>query len=152
MIDFLAFLFAGGVGFGLSCWIFGTLLDNSNNIGDSKGDKRYYKAYASFTVRRDEISGNEKETFCSTYGKIISSEDDGPSGASLVRRLTNEEIAKYKKSSAAKVAEAHEDRINDLEDEFNVWESRNPGGNLSGIFKPLDDEEQENNKNGVSRR
>ena len=35
MIDFLSFVLALGVGFGVSCWIFGTLLDKSNNIGDS---------------------------------------------------------------------------------------------------------------------
>lgn len=139
MINIISFLFAIGLGFGLSCWIFGTILEKSNNIGDSKGNKSDYKAYARFDVRRDKMSNNERDTFCSTYGKKISSNADGPGGSELVRRLTNEEIAKYKRSSAAKVAEARENRINDIEDEFKVWESRNPGSDLSGIFKPLDD-------------
>ena len=37
IIDLIALLFAIGVGFGLSCWILGTLLENSNSFGDNKG-------------------------------------------------------------------------------------------------------------------
>ena len=40
IIDLIALLFAIGVGFGLSCWILGTLLENSNSFGDNKGDEK----------------------------------------------------------------------------------------------------------------
>ena len=52
MINIIAWIFASGVGFGLSCWIFGTLLDKSNNMGDFKGDSRDYNAYVNFGSTR----------------------------------------------------------------------------------------------------
>ena len=35
----------------------------------------------------------------------------------------------------------HEERIKDLEESFNLWESRNAKGSLSGVFSKLDEEE-----------
>jgi len=140
MIDFLAFLFATGVGFGLSCWIFGTILDKSNNIGDSKGDKGYYKAYASFSTRRDRISNSEKDTFCSMYKKIIDEPSGGPSGSSLVRRLTKEELEKYKKAAPENAEKKRPGKPAGIEDEFDLWSSKNPETKMTGIFKPLEDE------------
>ena len=43
MIEMISFLFAIGVGFGLSCLIFGSMLDKSNNIGDSRGSANDYR-------------------------------------------------------------------------------------------------------------
>ena len=95
IIDLIALLFAIGVGFGLSCWILGTLLENSNSFGDNKGDKRYYKAYAKFSARKDGINNTECNNFCYSYGKNISKDSDGPADSEPVRKLTDEEIARY---------------------------------------------------------
>ena len=59
MLELVSFLFAIGVGFGTSCWIFGTLLNKSNNIGDSKGAKYEYNTNVNITSRSDRLS---KET------------------------------------------------------------------------------------------
>ena len=67
MIDFLALLFASGVGFGLSCWIFGTVLEKSNNIGDYRGMKSDYRAYVHFRMRKDKMSKGEYESFPRMY-------------------------------------------------------------------------------------
>ncbi len=155
IIDLFALLFAIGVGFGLSCWILGTLLENSNSFGDNKGDKRYYKAYAKFSTRKDGLNTTECNNFCYSYGKNISKDSDGPDGQEPVRKLTDEEIAFYNHTSVEEAAREREERIKDLEDSFNIWESRNAKGSLSGVFAKLDEEEQKYNqkgKKGVSRR
>ena len=141
IIDLIALVFALGVGFGLSCWIFGTLLENSNSFGDNKGDKRYYKAYAKFSARKDGINNTECNNFCYSYGKNISKDSDGPADSEPVRKLTDEEIAFYNHTSVEEAAKKHEERIKDLEESFNLWESRNAKGSLSGVFSKLDEEE-----------
>ena len=141
IIDLIALLFAIGVGFGLSCWILGTLLENSNSFGDNKGDKRYYKAYAKFSTRNDRLNTAECNHFCYSYGKDISKDSDGPDGKEPVRKLTDEEIARYDHISVEEAARKHEERIKDLEESFNLWESRNAKGSLSGVFSKLDEEE-----------
>jgi len=140
VIDLIALLFAIGVGFGLSCWIFGTLLEKSNSFGDNKGDKRYYKAYAKFSARKDRMNNKDVNSFCGTYGKNISKSSDGPADSEPVRKLTDEEIALYNHTSVEAAAKEREKRIKDLEDSFNIWESRNAKGSLSGVFSKLDDE------------
>ena len=152
IIDLIALLFAVGVGFGLSCWILGTLLEKSNSFGDNKGDKRYYKAYAKFSTRKDKLTNAERKNFCSSYGKTISNSSDGPGGWENVRKLTDEEIAMYDHTSVEEASRKREEHIKDLEDSFNLWENRNPNSNLKGVFSRLDEEEQETNKKGVSRR
>ena len=141
IIDLIALLFAIGVGFGLSCWILGTLLENSNSFGDNKGDKRYYKAYAKFSTRKDRLNTTECNNFCCFYGKNISKDSDGPDGQEPVRKLTDEEIARYDHISVEEAARKHEERIKDLEEGFNLWENKNPGKSLSGVFSKLDEEE-----------
>ena len=101
MIDFLSLIFALGVGFGFSCWLFGGLLEKSNNIGDSRGDKFEYKAYPSFTVRRDKMSKSDWQSFSTMYGKNIDAGYAAPKGSEQVRRLTPEELEKWDKEHRA---------------------------------------------------
>ena len=143
MIDFLSFVFALGVGFGVSCWIFGTMLDKSNNIGDSMGSKYDYDARVHFTARRDRMSNSERQTFCSMYAERI--DEGGPGGTELVRRLSPEERAEYKKAKAvprgAYQSASSQINVKDQANEFEEWEKR-AGANrdLHGIFKPLDED------------
>ncbi|MBR4948445.1 MAG: hypothetical protein IKZ29_07805 [Clostridiales bacterium] len=143
MIELLSFLFASGVGFGLACWIFGTLLDKSNNIGDSHGSMADYRAYVSFTARKDRLNKEEKASFCSRYAQRIDDPSTEPKGSERVRRLTDEEIAEFKRAAEEKKAaqRAREKEIfGTTENEFELWESQNPSTSLKGVFKPLNEE------------
>ncbi|MBR6487694.1 MAG: hypothetical protein IKT20_02165 [Clostridiales bacterium] len=143
-IDFVSLLFASGVGFGLSCWIFGSVLDKSNNLGDYKGESFDYSASARFDIRRDKMSKDESSSFTHMFGKRIDT-SPAPKGDELVRRLTPEELSKYKKSdvpSGAFVSEKNGITGNkSFVDEFEKWEKENKQfGDLKGVFKPLEEE------------
>ena len=75
MIEMISFLFAIGVGFGLSCLIFGSMLDKSNNIGDSRGSANDYKAYIHYTARKDCLNKEDKTSFCNRYYERIDDPD-----------------------------------------------------------------------------
>ena len=142
MVNLFSFLFAIGVGFGLSCWIFGTMLEKSNNIGDSKGDRADYQAYVNFTSRQDRLSNSERKSFSSMYSRPIEGASQGPAGSERVRRLSDEELAKYEQASrkeSQKPVQKPSAEIRDSEDEFRLWESKLPEGGLNGVFKPFDD-------------
>lgn len=143
MIELLSFLFASGVGFGLACLIFGTLLDRSNNIGDSRGGVSDYKAYVSFTARKDRLNKEERGSFCRMYAKRIDDPSTEPKPFERVRRLTDEEIAEYRRAAEEKQTAqlAREKEIfGTTDNEFELWESQNPSTDLKGVFKPLDEE------------
>ena len=133
-------LFAIGLGFGVACWACGTLLDKSNNIGDSVGRKDIYGAYVSFTVRKDRMNKTDRDTFCKVYAEKIEGEHAAPGGNELVHRLTRKELKKYK-SMTVEEAQAARTIGNPAEDEFNLWDSKEPNKDLKGVFKPLDEEE-----------
>ena len=142
MIDFISFLFAIGVGFGLSFWIFGTLLDKSNNIGDSKGAKYEYNTEIEITSRSDKMTKSESDSYIH-YHAVIYDDDGQPAGTELVRRLSEEELKAYKKKeSAPRGAYVSKDDRNQkyktAEDEFEEWEKNNQSaGSMAGVFKPL---------------
>ncbi len=147
MIDFISFLFAIGVGFGLSFWIFGTLLDKSNNIGDSKGAKYEYNTEIEITSRSDKMTKSESDSYIH-YHAVIYDDDGQPNGTDLVRRLSKEELEAYKKKeSAPRGAYVSKDDRNQkyktAEDEFEEWEKNNQStGSMAGVFKPLSQDSQ----------
>lgn len=140
MVDLMSFLFATGVGFGLAFWVMGTLLDKSNNIGDSRGDSKEYNAYIHFTARKDKMSNSEKDSFCNMYAERIDNSSAAPHGTELVRRLSDEEIERYKKKEGAprgayRSEENHINSFNDTEAEFEEWEKhRNPDAQMPDAF------------------
>ena len=99
MLELVSFLFAIGVVFGTSCWIFGTLLNKSNNIGDSKGAKYEYNTNVNITSRSDRMSKSESETYIH-YHAVKFDDSYEPKGTDLVRKLTDEEREEYKKMAA----------------------------------------------------
>ena len=147
MLDFVSFLFAIGVGFGLSFWIFGTLLDKSNNIGDSKGAKYEYDTEINITSRTDKMSKSESESYIH-YHAVIYDDDGQPKGTDLARRLSKEELEAYKKKETApRGAYVSKDDRNEkfktAEDEFEEWEKNNQStGTMAGVFKPLSQDNQ----------
>lgn len=146
MVNFLAFLFALGVGFGLSFWIFGTLLDKSNNIGDSRGKSIDYNAYVHFTASKDRMSNAERDSFCNTYYKPLEEIGSAPKGTERVRRLSEEEMKAYEKKheslNAKPVTTQMEgdltnDGFLDNEDEFQRWEQGQGFGSSQDVFRPI---------------
>lgn len=138
-MDVLSFIFALGLGFGIACWACGTLLEKSNNIGDSTGTKDTYGVQVHFTCER-RLGNNETNTFCANHDKPIEGENNAPHGSELVHRLSEEELERYKPTAAEEAAAAGTLR-NTVEDEFSIWESQQPSGDFKGVFKPLDKEE-----------
>ena len=138
-MDVVAFIFALGLGFGIACWACGTLLDKSNNIGDSTGTKDIYGEHVQFTCER-RLGNNETNTFCANHDKPIEGENNAPRGSELVHRLSEEELERYKPTAAEEAAAAGTLR-NTIEDEFSIWDSQQPSGDFKGVFKPLDKEE-----------
>ena len=149
MLDLVSFLFAIGVGFGLSCWVFGTLLDKSNNIGDSKGAQYEYDTEIQITSRTDKMSKSESESYIH-YHAVIYDDDGQPKGTDLARRLSKEELEEYKKKETApRGAYVSKDDRNEkfktAEDEFEEWEKNNQStGTMAGVFKPLSQDNQRN--------
>ena len=141
MIDIMSFLFAIGLGFGLSCWIFGTILDKSNNIGDSHGDKNEYGAYVVYTTKKDRLSKDEKKSFCYLNAIRLDEPGSGPAGSERVRRLTEEELEKYDLPSQTNASAGRQiqNDLSSVEDEFAAWESQQKNSDLTGVFKPLND-------------
>ena len=153
MIDFMSLLFALGLGFGLSCWIFGTILDKSNNIGDSRGDKNQYGAYIVYTDKKDRLSKDDRQSY--VYRNAIKIDEPGsaPAGSEKVRRLTEEELEQYDHNAQATTLNGYTQAVNpaqagglyqnkadlsDVEDEFAAWERQQANNDMSGVFKPLD--------------
>lgn len=147
MLDLVSFLFAIGVGFGLSFWVFGTLLDKSNNIGDSKGAQYEYDTEIQITSRTDKMSKSESESYIH-YHAVIYDDDGQPKGTDLARRLSKEELEEYKKKETApRGAYVSKDDRNEkfktAEDEFEEWEKNNQStGTMAGVFKPLSQDNQ----------
>ena len=93
IIYLIVLVFALGLGLGLTCLIMGTIIDKTNNIGDSRGTNDDYKAYIHFTARKDKLTNNEEKQVLSTY--CVKNEDPSsePEGRDLVRRLSGKELA-----------------------------------------------------------
>ena len=144
MIDFMALLFALGLGFGLSCWIFGTILEKSNHIGDSRGDKNQYGAFVVYTDQKDRLSKDERQSYVYSHAMIIDKPGSAPSGSEKVRRLTEEELALYESTATAGVSNGYAQAPvgaqagSGIEDEFAAWERQQNNNDLSGVFKPID--------------
>ena len=151
MLELVSFLFAIGVGFGTSCWIFGTLLNKSNNIGDSKGAKYEYNTNVNITSRSDRMSKSESESYIH-YHAVKFDDSYEPKGTDLVRKLTDEEREAYKQKAAQTPPKglyvSEKSRINtsvvDTEAEFEEWEkSLESDAKMTGVFLPQSQPEQE---------
>jgi hypothetical protein len=154
MVEIVSFLFAIGVGFGFSCWIFGTLLNRSNNIGDSKGAKYEYNTNVNFTSRSDSMTKSESSSYIHYHA--VKFDDSGePKGTDLVRKLTDEERKAYKQKAAQTPPKglyvSEKSQINtsivDTEAEFEEWEKRQASeAPMAGVFKPLSPDGLENQR------
>lgn len=62
-MEVLALVLAIGLGFGLACFIFATLLAKSNDIGNSIGKVSHYSNGIYYDRNQNKLKNNEKETF-----------------------------------------------------------------------------------------
>ena len=134
IIYLIILVFALGLGLGLTCLIMGTIIDKTNNIGDSRGTNDDYKAYIHFTARKDKLTNNEEKEFLSTY--CVKNEDPSsePEGRDLVRRLSGKELA-----GDGDAAAKRKKMLKGPEKKQSLWDDRQPQNDLSGVFRPLKD-------------
>ena len=134
IIYLIVLVFALGLGLGLTCLIMGTIIDKTNNIGDSRGTNDDYKAYIHFTARKDKLTNNEEKELLSTY--YVKNEDPSsePEGRDLVRRLSGKELA-----GDGDAAAKREKMLKGPEKNQSLWDDRQPQNDLSGVFRPLKD-------------
>ncbi len=71
----LALVLAIGLGFGLACLIFASLLAKSNDIGNSIASSSRYSAGINYDRSRDKLKKDEKDSFTVGY---IHKEDYDP--------------------------------------------------------------------------
>lgn len=71
----LALVLAIGLGFGLACLIFASLLAKSNDIGNSIASSSRYSAGINYDRSRDKLKKDEKDSFTAGY---IHQEDYNP--------------------------------------------------------------------------
>ena len=137
----VSFLFALGLGLGVTFFVLGTVLEKSNNIGDSRGTSDDYKAFIHFTTRKDEISYEEKKTFSSEYAVKVYDPSSEPDSGDTVRRLSDEEVARSKGITAEEAAALREDQLENLIKDHVAKQSifgKNKS-DLKGVFGPLKD-------------
>ena len=137
MTDVIAFVIALGFGFGLSLWIFSTVLEKSNNIGDSVGGRSAYKAYAKFTVRRDKMSNVDRDCFSKQFARKLTATVPQPKGDELVRRRMPTEIASEQHISVEELDQLREKRFA-MRD--TPYEQQGSFDDLHGVFGKIDEE------------
>lgn len=137
MTDIIAFIIALGFGFGLSLWIFASLLEKSNNKGDSVGGKSAYKAFANFTVKKDKMSNIDRDCFLHQYARAFAANERGPEGQDIVRRLTPEEIARVNGDTDMDPEQLRKKRFA-MRD--TPYEQQGSLEDLHGVFRKIDEE------------
>ena len=115
VIELIVCLSSVGLGFGVSCWIFGIIIDKSNNFGDNRRTNRDYRAFINFTARKDKLSYKERKTFSKMYSLKTDGPSSEPGGDELVRRLSDEELDKYEDTTAEEAASKRNDMLKEPE-------------------------------------
>lgn len=66
-MDILALIIALGLGFGMSCFIFASLLSKSNDIGNNVGEYSRYTFGIEYDMRTNNLTDDEVKTFGRGY-------------------------------------------------------------------------------------
>ena len=80
----IALILSIGLGFGLACLIFASLLSKSNDIGNSICSASSYSGGVVFDRRSDRMKKDEKETFALSYTRDENYVDKGPAPSKKV--------------------------------------------------------------------
>ena len=67
MMDILALIIALGLGFGLSCFLFASLLSKSNDIGNNVGEASWYTVGIEYDITTNNLSDAEVKSFGRDY-------------------------------------------------------------------------------------
>jgi hypothetical protein len=67
MMDILALIIALGLGFGLSCFLFASLLSRSNDIGNNVGEASRYTVGIEYDITTNNLSDAEVKSFGRDY-------------------------------------------------------------------------------------
>ncbi len=83
----VAFIFAIGLGFGLACFIFASLLSKSNDIGNSIGNANRYTGGIVYDRSVDRLRKDEIESFGVGYiQRAMEEKGSEPSDSALVEQ------------------------------------------------------------------
>ena len=82
----LAFILAIGLGFGLACLIFASILAKSNDIGNSVASSGRYSVGISYDRSLDKLKKDEKESFTTGYIHPEDYNPNEPAGEKLVEQ------------------------------------------------------------------
>jgi len=63
----LCIILSIGLGYGISCFLFATLLERSNDIGNTIGEASRYTVGISYNNTRNEMKADEAEKFGTWY-------------------------------------------------------------------------------------
>ena len=85
----LSFVLAIGLGFGLACLIFASLLSKSNDIGNSIGDAAHYTVGISYDRSVDRLKRDERDTFGTGYFRDEELAKPEPDSNKLVEKKSN---------------------------------------------------------------
>ena len=135
VIDIIVCLSSVGLGFGVSCWILGIIIDKSNNFGDNLRTNADYGAFIRFSYRRDNLSFKERKSFCKMYSVKTDGPSSEPDGSDLVRRLSKEELAEYENTTVERAAAKRYNMLAGREEKQAIFDC-----DISGVFSPLKDE------------
>lgn len=67
MMNILALIIALGLGFGLSCFLFASLLSGSNDIGNNVGEASRYTVGIEYDITTNNLSDAEVKSFGRGY-------------------------------------------------------------------------------------
>lgn len=88
-MDFFAFIFGTGLGFGLALYIAASLLNKNNNLGDSKGQANLYSSGVTFTDKTDRMGVTEKkrQEYVDQHSPKVPAYPTAPRGKQQVEKM-----------------------------------------------------------------
>lgn len=91
-MDILAFLLASGLGFGLACLIFASILSKSNDLGNSIGEAGHYTDGIYYDRSTDRLNKKEVEVFGLGYFRAEDLNKPVPPSEKLVEHTRKQKV------------------------------------------------------------
>lgn len=107
---FIAIVAGLGFGYGAICLFLGKKLDESNNVGDSYGERVDFKVSIEFTKKADDLESTELHYFCDWNEEVLEDPTDALIDNQKVERRSEDDIKNPANGKTA--ASALRDRSN----------------------------------------